>query len=340
MKPLVLRILPVLLMVCPPVSAQTTEYTNFIRQIQIPSGVQWDASVAPVGEQLSLLGVDLAGARFDLWTVKSSPLTSYLLDSCYIGTYIPVVSMVIRSEDPYPLNPRTRADRPFYVDISVTGLLAGATAPAPSKAVKFLRHVQAYNAGGTGQNIDRSLATMFSQDSITQNGPLTLTYSLTSIPGPNLAKVRGEERFSVFSLEDYQAPEMQIVSKLIQVWPVADGSISGISEGQMIRLSVPQVTLTLNDLYPSSTTYAQVYKGDAQLGVTGTKVSGSVLILNDGVPQSRVLTLQDYQTVFDADGRWTMELVTETPFGVDRLAHVSFDINWTLEINCMISTDE
>jgi hypothetical protein len=321
-------------------TAEQAPYTNFIRQIQLPSGVQWDATVAATGTQLSSLAIDPGGARFELWTVKSTPLTSYLLDSRYVGTYVPVASVTIRSEDPYAVIPRTRADRPFYVDIEVDGLLSGATDPDASKSVKLLRHVQSYGADGTGVAIDRSQAQLYSQGSINTNGKRTLTYAVTSVPGADRTKIRGEERFSVFSLEDYQAPESQLASQFIQIWPVADGSITGLTQDQLIRFTVPQVTLTLNDLYPYSTTYAQVYRGNAQLGTSGIIVPGSALVVNETVPQDRVLILRGYEAVFDADGRWTMELLTVTPFGIDRLAYVSFDLDRTIEVNGNTTTVE
>jgi hypothetical protein len=322
------------------VSADTVSYTNFIRQVQMPSGVQWDASVAATGSQLSPLAINPGGARFELRTVKPSPLTSYLLDTRYVGTYVPQAGVVIRTEDPYPTIPRTRADRPFYVEVTVAGLLSGATVPDASKSAKLLRHVQSYGVGGTGVSLDRTQATLLSQAMITTNGMQTLTYTLNSVPGADRTKVQGEERFSVFSLEDYQAPESQLASQFIQIWPVADGSIAGLTLNQVIRSTVPQVTLTLNDLYPSSTTYAQIYMDNPQLGVTGTTVPGSVLVINESVPQSRVLTLQGYDAVFDADGRWTMELLTVTPFGIDRLAYVSFDVHRTIEVNSTLTTVE
>ena len=323
---------------------QLLTYTNFIRQIQLPSGVQWDMTVAetnPDGGSLSPLAIDPGGAQFQLWTVNSSPLTSSLLDSKYVSTYIPMVSVVIRTEDPYTIIPRTRADRPYDVDITITGLLIGATDPVASKSVKLLRHVQSYGVGGTGADINRSQAILLSQASIAANGTQTLTYSLNSVPGGDRTKVRGEERFSIFSLEDYQAPESQLASQFVQIWPVADGSITGVTDNQFIRYALPQLTLTLNDLYPSSTTYAQVYKGNAQLGAAGTIVPGSVLVISDSVPQNRVLIVNKYDSVFDADGLWTMELLTVTPFGIDRLAHVSFDLDRTLKIyNTGINTIE
>ena len=342
MKALLLRSFPVFLAAGALASAQTATYTNFIRQAQLPTGVQWDATVAATGTQLSALAIDPGGARFELWTVKSTPLTSYLLDSRYVGTYVPMASVVIRSQDPYPAIPRTRADRPFYVDIVVTGLLNGATDPAASKSAKLLRHVQSYGVGGTGVSIDRTQATFFSQASLSTNGPRTLTYAVTSVPGADRVKVRGEERFSVFSLEDpdCQAPESQLASQYIQIWPVADGSITGLVQDQVIRSTVPQVTLTLNDLYPYSTTYTQVYKGDPQLGISGTIVPGSALVVNETIPQNRVLLVRGYEAVFNENGRWTMELLTVTPFGIDRLAYVSFDLDITMKVRATSTTVE
>jgi hypothetical protein len=323
-------------------SAEIT-FTNFIRQVQMPTGVQWDFSVpatSPDGGVFSALEINPGGARFELWTVKSSPLTSYLLDTKYVGAYVPIATVTVRSEDPYTLIPRTRADRPFYVDLNIGGLLTGDDVPVPSTKVKLLRHVQSYGAGGTGQNIDRTQATLISQSFITANGAQTLTFALTSIPFGDRTKVRGEERFSFFSLADYQAPESQLASQFIQIWPVADGSIAGLVNNQALRFTVPQITLTLNDLYPSSTTYAQVYKGNPQLGVEGVTVPGSALVIQESVPVSRVLTLNDYSSVFDSDGRWTMELITLTPFGMDRLAYVSFDINRTIRVQGGTTTVE
>ncbi len=315
-------------------------FTNFIRQVQMPSGVQWDASVAPKGQQVSLLPIDMGGSRFELWTLLSSPLTSYLLDTRYVSAYLPAADVAIRSEDPYSVIPRTRADRPFYVDLTVSGMLSGITDPDASKSAKLLRHVQSYGVGGNGQNIDRTQATLFSQASLTQNGTQTLTYTLTSVPGTDRSKVRGEERFSVFSLADGLAPESQIASKFIQIWPVADGAISGLVQNQVLRTSVPDLTLAVNDLYPASKTYALVYRGGPSLGVTGTIVPGSALVLNETIPQSRVLSLKGYDAVFDGDGLWTMELLTATPFGIDRLAYVTFTIKRTININSMVSTME
>jgi len=324
-------------------AAETISFTNYIRQYQMPSTVTWDASttIQTSGSQLSELAINPGGARFEMWTMKSSSvsgLSEYLLDSQYVGTYVPVATVVVRSEDGSSTIPRTRADRPFYVDITVDGLLSGEDDPEPSKSVKFLRHVQSYGVGGTGVGIDRTQATLLTQTSITTNGTQNLTFQLNSVPGADRSKIRGEERFSAFSLKDYQAPESQLSSQFIQIWPVADGTISGISSNQLIRFAIPTVTLTLNDLYPNSTTYAQVYPGNQQLGKAGKVIPGSGLVINDSVPHSRTLTLSDYDKVFDSEGRWTMEIVTVTPFGTDRLAYVSFDVDRTIKMNSILTT--
>ena len=314
-------------------------YTNFIRQKQYPSLVLWDAPVAASGTQLSALAIDPGGASFDLWTVSSDGPTSYLLRSTYVGT-IPVATVAIRSEDTTSEIPRVRADRPFYVDVTLTGLLAGDTAPLPCKSIKFIRYLQSYGAGGTDSGIDRTQATMQTSSSITTNGAQTLTFFRTMIPCPDLSKVRGEERFTAWSLADSQAPESVLASQYIQVWPVADGTIAGITANQPVRYALPTVTLTCNDLYPFSTTYAQVYKGTVQPpGATGAILPGA-FIVNDSVPQNKVLILRKYDAVFDADGVWTMELVTKTPFGTDRLAYVTFTLNRTIDMNGSFTTIE
>lgn len=345
-------ILTVLVLSVLTANAQEIIYTNYIRQFQTPTNVVWDASatVLEAGSRESDLAINPGGARFELWTVaNTSPPTSRLLDTAYVGTYVPVATVTIRSEDPYII-PRTRVDRPFYVDIEVTGLLNGLTDPPASKAVKMTRHMQSYGVDGTGINLDRTQATLVSQSLITTNDPQTITVPGmgTAVTGPG-SKIRGEERFSIFSIEDsrtaadgvtYVVPETQIASKSIQIWPVADGVITGIAQNQLIRYQLPQLTITLNDLYPSSTTYAQVYMGEPQLGTQGRIVPGSAITINDSVPVNRVLVVDDYHEVFDQDGRWTMELVTDTPFGIERLAYVSFDLDRTIKMNGAFTTIE
>ena len=326
-------------------AAQNTSegYTNFILQVQLPyepDRITRQVYVSQAGEQLSPLEINPGGARFELHTVKDTPLTSYLLDTKYVGAYIPIASVVIRSEDPYAAIPRTRADRPFHVDITMSGLRSGADDPAASKQVKVLRHVQSYGTGD-GTAVDRSQATLESQSTLTANGMTTLSYPVTSIPGADLTKIRGEERFSVFSLDDYQAPSSQLASMFVQVWPVAYGSISGITNGETIQFTAPTLTVAANDLYPGSTVYTQVYQGSQALGTTGTILPDATEVLTSyTVPQNRLFTVSNWDHMITGDGIWTVELLTATPFGVDRLGWVSFNVDRTITVNGSVTTIE
>lgn len=320
-------------------------FTNFVRQVQLEPGqpeVIWDVSVLPEGEQLSPLAINPGGARFELWTVKSDPVTVYLLDSKYVGSYVPIANVVIRSEDPYTYTgiPRTRADRPFVVDVQVEGLLTGPDDPDASKSVNLLRHVQSYGDGGSGANIDRTQATLLTQSSLVNNAIHRMTISVSSIPGADRSKIRGEERFSVFSLDDYQAPAAQLSSMHVQIWPVADGTITGVDDSDSLRFHTPSITLTMNDLYPDSRTYAQIYEGPPVLGTSGTVIPGSALIFYDSVPHSRTIVLDDWADSVEESGQYTIELLTATPFGTDRLDYVTFTINRDIEVNGTVTTVE
>jgi hypothetical protein len=317
-------------------------FTNFVRQVQLPDeDIQRDVAVAAAGQIESPLEINPNGARFELHTVRSDPFESRLLDTRYVGAYVPLGEVTIRTEDTNSLTPRTRADRPFYVDINVSGLHSGDDAPESSKSVKFYHHVQSYGLNGDGTNVDRTQATLHSQVLLSENKTETLTYAVTLIPGADRAKVRGEERFSIFSLEDFQAPESQLASQTVQIWPVAHGTISGIADGETIEFSTPTLTLAINDIYPDARVYAQIYKGEKRDdGHTGTIVPGSAVAVNESVPQNRLLTVSEWDAIITENGTWTMELLTFTPFGIDRLDWVTFNVDRTISVNTSATTVE
>lgn len=328
---------------CLPVFGQSEGYTNFIRQtiLETSPPLYWDVSVPRSGERLSLVAIDLAGSRYELWTVKAgiSP-QSYLLDTAYVSAFSPQAEITIRTEDDYtgPI-PRTRADRPFEVEVKVNGLLSGPLDPPASKSVRLLRHVQSYG-GTSGENIDRTQATLHSQAILDKNGSTKLAYTVTAIPGADRTQVRGEERFSVFTRNDDGTNDEQIVSRYVQVWPLSSASISGVAAGQTVGFKVPVLTVTANNLYPTSHTYTQLYKGAPALGTKGVVIPSAQLQIDQSTPESRVWTSENWGGFLTEDGQWTIEVVTDTVFGTERLAYVTFDVNRTLEVNSMISTSE
>lgn len=312
---------------------QAQVYTFFIRQVQMPGDVEWNVNVAQSGNQLSPLAINPNGARFELWAVRATPLLSTLVSTTYVQSYVPVATVNISSEDPYSVIPRTRADRPFTVTMTVQGLTTAAGAPDAAKSVKLLRHVQAYTGSEVGTTINRNLATLLSQGSINSNGTHVLNFTVNAIPGADRSKVKGEERFSIFSLADYQAPESELASKFIQIWPVASMSQTGLANGNTIKGNAPETVVTLTDLYPNSFTYAQVYPGAPQLGTVGTLVPGASVVVSGTVPQNNSIRIKDWDEVIPTDGTWTLEILTETPFGIDRLGFTSFTVDRTIKIN-------
>ena len=317
-------------------------FNNFYRQVQLPDeDVKWNVVVSPEGEEQSPLPINPGGARFELHTVRADPFEGFLLDTTYVSTFTPLAEVIVRSEDPHSPVHRTRADRPFAFELRIDGLLPDdPEAPDAAKSVEVLHHVQSYGPDGNGIDIDKSQATLLGKGLLNENGLTTMWFDVTMIPGADRAKVRGEERITVFSLDAYQSPASELDSAHIQIWPVADGTLTGIDEGQEIRFSSPQVTMRVNDIYPDSQVYTQVYPGPPALGTEGIVVPGSAKIYNETVPQSLELAMKDWDKILTQDGQWTMELLTATPFGIDRLDYVSFTVDRTIEVNSGVTTLE
>ncbi|MDF1740154.1 MAG: hypothetical protein P1U86_13410 [Verrucomicrobiales bacterium] len=320
--------------------SDSDDYTFFVRQIQLPDELEWDTTVPQEGSQRSELEINPNGARFELWAVKASPLTSYLLDTTYVNSYIPVAEVRITSDDPYTVIPRTRADRPFTVNITVTGLSSDPSAPEAAKSVKLLRHVQSYGDNGDGIDIDRGDATLLTQGSIDANGEYEFEYDVSSIPGSVRTEIRGEERFSVFSLADYEAEESQLDSLFVQVWPVAYTIITGLEDGDLIRGKTPDVKFRVKDLYPDSHTYAQIYEGPAVLGTVGTLISGSSFHYDSSTPRNKNIWARNWDDLIPEDGTYTIEVITVTPFGADRLAYRTFEVEKTISVNGNVTSIE
>ena len=308
------------------------DYSHFIRQVRSPDNVTFDASVAQSGQMLSQPITGMTNLSVELWSVDNRTLDAYRLDAAVCSLTLPTAAIVIRSEDPYPVLPRTRADRPFQVEISIEGLSDDPGAPDPLRSITVQRHVQSYGTSGVGNNIDRSQGALHSETTINDNGVSLAVDSEHVIPGEESTKVRGEERFSIMTVASHEMPASIIDSGLIQIWPVADSWIEGLVDGQSIGPSVPDLTIHLKDLYPSSTSYAQVYRGTPQTGVAGRIVPESMFAINGATPQDRVATVRDYLALFDSDGVWTMEILTQSPFGMDRLTSVSFTVEGTASI--------
>jgi hypothetical protein len=363
-------------------SVDDPTWTNLIVQVQLPNGTPYFLNnIAATGARYSPQPILPDGARFELHTIRSEPLTTFVLQSTYVGTYVPMANVVIDTEDPWgkelntdtftnvtfanpgfaaqrtvPLNTpakirRTRADRPFKVYVTTSGILNGLTDPAPSKAVNFYHTIQSYGINGTGNPINRSQALNVTPalPQITTNAVHNpIIVNLTTVPGANRLKIRGEETYKIYSLEDTQDPANPIApnelsSHIVQIWPMTDGTLSGISMDQEIRFSMPKVTFRYNDTYPGSNTFAQVYPGEVRNNVQGLIVPGSHKnnTSDPGVPENYTeSTGGDFDRMFTNDGRYTMELLTVSPFDTIRLDYVSFTVHRTMQVNGSVTTIE
>lgn len=335
-------------------------YLNKIYQFPIGSKavVEPMTNLKPIDSQVSQEAVTDDGAEFVLGTIQSSPagLKEFELGRTTVGTYFPAVQLVVRSKDTTSEVPRTRADEPFYLDVIVSELKSGATDPEAAKRITLSRYVHSYGVNGTGIGTDRrdpangATELALANSSISTNGTQTLTFQITEIPGEDRLKIRGEERFTANSIADvrkspegvvYSVPVQSLDSKYIQVWPVATGKIKGITAETVVKFSAPKVTFELFDLYPKSTTKPRIYKGPAVAVPVGVKDLGtSVTYAGDIPPKDDVLTISNYMDYFDSDGTWTMELVTDTPFGTTVLAHVTFQVDRNIQLNGAITTSE
>lgn len=337
----VFRMMGLIGLFTPGLSAQTAPvFTNFIRQVQNATNVQWDAAITKSGSQIAALPVQEGGSRFELWTVQANPLKSYLLDTKPVGIY-PVASVKITSDDPYGPIPRTQEGRPFYVEIDVRCLNTNADSSPVEKGVKLLRHLQAYPAGGTGENLDRSQATLQETKFISKEGTVNYTFSSSLVPGEP-GYVRGEERFSIYSLTDPKAPESQLASQYIKVWPSSKGSISGIGSNpnvrDVVKGAMPPVTMRVEDVYPGATIYAQIYRGGEVLGTQGMRLT-THWVNTENYPQTKVLYPTDWNQLTEDDD-WTIELLMESPFGPERLKHVTFTLKRNIKVNSSLNTME
>jgi hypothetical protein len=324
-------------LLCSHAHAAGEGYVNFVRQTQQSTGVVWSMAVSPEGAAASQGLLEEGGSLFQLWTIKQDTATEYLLDQKLVGAYMPSASVTVQTLDPYSHRPRTRADKPVTVTINVGGLISGPNIQDAAKRVLLEHHVKNYTGSVSSFTPAQATSgTPKSSVSIYNNGATVLNFATTSLTGSDPTKVSGEEHFVVHALADGSFTQSQIASANVQVWPVASGEIAGLKDGDRVRSKAPQLTVTMNDLYPRSGTYLQAYKGAVGPAVDPVRIVGAEKVLDQSTSLSDVLVVSDYDTAFPEDGEYTIELLTETPFGTERLDHVTFTVDRKLEVRGLL----
>lgn len=321
-------------------------FTNFVRQTQQTTGVVWNMPVSPEGSSPSTLLLEQGGSLFQLWTIEQATVKDYLLDQKVVGTYLPkadiVITTVDANRDPVTGVPRTRADKPFTIKTTVSGLLSGVNLPVAATKVLWEQHLASFT--GTTTSITPAQATAGTPKTstyLTANGLTTVNSGATSLPAVNgiASKAKGQEHFVVHALSDGALSQTQIASAYVQVWPTSSGEITGIDDAQKIRSKAPKLIIKARDLYPESRTYLQIYEGTQALGTDGTLMSRELDYPNTQntsvSPQD--FTIEDYDEYFKKDGTYTIELITETSFDSTRLDWVTFVIDRNLEIRAQLT---
>lgn len=270
----------------------------------------------------------------------SSGIEEHLLDREFVDVYQPAASVRIITEDPYPHATRTRADRPFSVEYTVSGLVSESLGVEAASKVLVRHDAKSYSLpifiDGNYIQTDSSTSVY-----IGQNGTTVANYPSTNLPKADPLKGIGVEVFTVDALADaeFNLPSSRLATATLEVFPVAVGSLSGITHNATYK-SLPPFTMTLKDLYPTSNTYVQIYRGPQQLGTEGIVIPDSFINVADTTSQSKVKTISNWHSFVDEDGLWTMELITETPFGVERLAWLNFTADFTIMVNGQVFSSE
>lgn len=319
-----------------------------------------------VGEQSgtvpAIMEIGESGAQFQMYGVGLEPDNNlYLLSETVVGAYMPAAEITTWSKDPYNVVTRTRADQPFNAKMVISNLSSDPESPDASKKVYVERLVSEYPEDAERTPIDGTTDWRVVESYYVNNNGELAAVLPTSLRSEFAYKQKGEEIIRVYALPDSNLGWTVIDEKKVQVWPIADGEIQGIVAGGttpvelhgLLLNSVPTIRMSVTDLYPSSQTYLQIYKGQKSDSATGIQQLPGLITANDyepinfntTVPQSavQVITADQWEEFAKDDGVYTVEIVTKTPFNNDipeRLAYATFEIKRTIKVNADLHSAE
>ena len=141
-------------------------------------------------------------------------------------------------------------------------------------------------------------------------------------------KQRGQDIYRAYALTMAGNVFVPLTQEKMQIWPIAQGSIvlEGYKPYDTITRSLPDIKITLQDLYPYSTTYALIYKGTKEVPLLDgfparvIEISRRSIPMDNLVPQSQEFTISadDWKSYVPDDCEYTIEIITHTPFeGLD-----------------------
>ena len=350
--------LTLLILACVPCSVPGNE--AWVRQTDLTNGIVYDIPLQSTGGPFTAqLPISEAGSMFELFARGTAwDENIYLLDTVLMRAYAPAVKVEITTEDSYLRGEvggfnyvrRTRADRPFSVQIEVTGLVPGSSNPAEREVYLACRG-KAYDINSYS---GLSETQFMLEEANLDNGTVTLGPAYHQLPCSAVSQGCGEHEYTFVRYASDGVPDTILAQPKIEVWPVATAELENITEGSVIIDRIPTVVVKLKSLYPDSRTYAHIYPGPAVLGTNGTLINGSErrfgAYYNPGtsaeltnVPQTLEISMEDLSNYAPKDGIYTLEIITETPFfgrAQERLAVVSFEVDRDISSRGQLSTSE
>lgn len=334
---------------------------SWVRQTDLTSGLIYDLPLGPNGGDFTAaLPISEQGSLFELFARGTAwDNNIYLLDSKLIRAYSPVVAVELTSEDPYvrgdPASSnyvrRTRADRPFGLNIQISGLVPGSMNDA-ERSLYFGSHVRAFDTESYSAGVEVEPAVLAEAE--LYNGVQNLGPLYHELPCANLTLGCGEHIYTFIRHAADGVPDTILAQPKIEVWPVASAAIENVASGQVLIDRIPSVVVRLQHLYPDSRTFVQIYTGSAVLGREGTLINGTERKFGSfynpdvegeptNVPQTLSFSMDDLSNYAARDGVYTLEVITEAPFfnrARERLAYVTFEVDRTISSRGQLSTAE
>lgn len=331
-------------------AAVASGQTDFVRQIQLTGAtvpLVYDEPVLNVAGTMTSKPLEGSGAVFQLYAsgleasrFKTLPIK---VAEDTAGTYYPAVTVQIGSQDPHT-PPRTRADKPFSLTFSVKDLSDVAASPDYARTVELQRSYQMYDPQThTVSAVADSGGTYREYTEFFANGLFYHPEIYHQMPFASSTAGEGKETYTAYTRTDSAGRQYQLGSAAVEIWPVSNCKIIGITQGAKYTLLPATSYVEMKNLYPLSSTYVQVYKGKPVLGTQGDVLQSSVRTYDTPVPQSSVARLDDLNTLLTDDGIYTIEVLTVTPFNdraPERIGYTYIEIDRTLEINAGITTSE
>lgn len=283
---------------------------------------------------------------FELMTTNETTNVDTILKTVTVDSYMAEVNELIiigPLEDPYNMNPdkisgfipRTQIGQGYTIQSHISGLLPeGNGIPKAASSLKLEQASYAY-AENKATLIEDADPILFTSN-ITKNG-LSQTAVLSRLTGSDMTKLRGEDVVTIYMKADPESghPDENVMATAkIQIWPISDGSLTGILEGKTYS-KVPALTLDLIDLYPGSDTYLSITGGSLEQPlIYGNRTNTS------NTPLSIKYSLTDLDKRLISDGVYNVQLIHRSPFDEYVFSESSFTLQRGIHVNASIITSE